>query len=485
MRAFGHYFFSIAILSIYGGEVCPFIASLDIVTWLILLIIVCGTGFFLRPRLITMYVSRLPFEVQVKNQFILEMTFFVTMALFISIFNMIIYDFPIESGLKVLLGFLTLGFFASADLALEREREISKEISSSGHNFSIEQKIFPLTKKFTLVASFSLIFLTAIVFTVISRDLIWLGEIDQSNLFAPRAAILIELLFIGIVTLLEIINLIISYSNNLKLFFSSENNALTDVAEGNLNSRVPVSTNDEFGVMAKYTNLMINNLNERTRELQLTQDVTILSLASLAETRDPETGAHILRTQRYVKILAEHLKDHSRFSKLLKPEIIELLFKSAPLHDIGKVGVKDAILLKPGKLTDEEFEEMKKHAGYGQDSLLKAEKILGSSSFLRLAREIAYTHHEKWDGTGYPRGLKEDDIPISGRLMALADVYDALISKRVYKKTFSHEKTREIIVEGKAKHFDPDIVDAFLKIENDFIKIAREFVDSKDKELAA
>ena len=398
---------------------------------------------------------------------------------------MIIYDFPIESGLKVLLGFLTLGFFASADLALEREREISKEISSSGHNFSIEQKIFPLTKKFTLVASFSLIFLTAIVFTVISRDLIWLGEIDQSNLFAPRAAILIELLFIGIVTLLEIINLIISYSNNLKLFFSSENNALTDVAEGNLNSRVPVSTNDEFGVMAKYTNLMINNLNERTRELQLTQDVTILSLASLAETRDPETGAHILRTQRYVQILAEHLKDHSRFSKLLKPDIIELLFKSAPLHDIGKVGVKDAILLKPGKLTDEEFEEMKKHAAYGQDSLLKAEKILGSSSFLRLAREIAYTHHEKWDGSGYPRGLKENDIPISGRLMALADVYDALISKRVYKKKFSHEKTREIIVEGKGKHFDPDIVDAFLKIENDFIKIAQEFVDFHDKELVA
>ena len=485
MRAFGHYFFSIVILSIYGGEVCPFIASLDIVRWLVLLIVVCGAGFFLRPGLITIFVTRLPFEIQVKRQFILELTIFVMMALVISIFNMIIYNFPIASGLKVLLGFLTLGFFASVDLALEKERDISREVSSTGHDFSINQKIFPLTKKFTMVASFSLIFLTAVVFIVISRDLIWLGNIDQNNLFGPRAAILIELLFIGIVTLLEIINLIVSYSNNLKLFFSSENNALTDVAEGNLNSRVSVSTNDEFGVMAKYTNLMINNLNERTRELQLTQDVTILSLASLAETRDPETGGHILRTQRYVKSLAEHIKDHSRFRKLLKPDIIELLFKSAPLHDIGKVGVKDAILLKPGKLTDEEFEEMKKHTIYGRDSLLKAEKILGSSSFLRLAREIAYTHQEKWDGTGYPQGLKEDDIPISGRLMALADVYDALISKRVYKKALSHEKTREIIVEGKGKHFDPDIVDAFLKIENDFIKIAQEFVDFQDKELAA
>lgn len=485
MRAFGHYFFSIAILSIYGDEVCPFIASLDIVIWLVLLIVVCGAGFFLRPRLITVYVTSSPFEIQVKRQFALELAIFVLMALVISIFNMIIYNFPIASGLKVLLGFLTLGFFASADLALERERHISKEVISTGHDFSIGQNIFSLTKKFTLIASFSLVFLTAIVFLVISRDLIWLGNIDQNNLFAPRAAVLIELLFIGIVTLLEIINLIISYSNNMKLFFKNENKALTDVAEGNLNSHVPVSTNDEFGIMAKYTNLMINNLNERTRELQLTQDVTILSLASLAETRDPETGGHILRTQRYVKILAEHLKDHSRFREFLKPDIVELLFKSAPLHDIGKVGIKDSILLKPGKLTDEEFEEMKKHTTYGRDSLLKAEKILGSSSFLRLAREIAYTHQGKWDGTGYPQGLKGNDIPISGRLMALADVYDALISKRVYKKAFSHEKTKEIIIEGKGKHFDPDLVDAFLKTENDFIKIAQQFVDFQNKEIAA
>ena len=164
-------------------------------------------------------------------------------------------------------------------------------------------------------------------------------------------------------------------------------------------------------------------------ELQQTRDVSILALASLAETRDNETGAHILRTQSYVKALAIRLKDHPDFRGELTSEFIDLLFKSAPLHDVGKVGIPDNILLKPGKLTDEEFEVMKQHAQLGSDALLVAESQLGSNSFLRLAREIAASHHEKWNGSGYPLGSKGDGIPLSARLMALADVYDALISK--------------------------------------------------------
>lgn len=222
-------------------------------------------------------------------------------------------------------------------------------------------------------------------------------------------------------------------------------------------------------------------VTERTRELAITQDVTIYSLANLAETRDNETGGHIRRTQYYVKVLSETLRKHEKFRDILDDATIELIYKSAPLHDIGKVGVPDTILLKPAKLTSDEFEIMKKHTVYGRDALLKAEAGLGSNSFLRFAREIAYTHHEKWNGTGYPVALREEEIPVSGRIMAIADVYDALISKRVYKESMTHTRAREIITEGKGTHFDPIMVEAFLEIEEDFRQIALEFADYEEE----
>lgn len=221
-------------------------------------------------------------------------------------------------------------------------------------------------------------------------------------------------------------------------------------------------------------------VRERTEELVRTQDATINSLATLAEYRDPETGGHIKRTRNYVKALAVKLKHHPNFSGFFDDTTIEQLFKSAPLHDVGKVGVPDHILLKPGKLTDEEFEEMKKHTIYGHDTIFRVELELGGDvekSFLRFAREIAYNHHEKWNGSGYPRGLKERDIPISGRLMAIADVYDALISRRVYKAPFTHSRAVEIIREGRDRDFDPDMLDAFLEIHEGFRQIGIEYAD--------
>jgi putative two-component system response regulator len=153
-------------------------------------------------------------------------------------------------------------------------------------------------------------------------------------------------------------------------------------------------------------------------------------------------------------------------------------FYAAPLHDIGKVGVSDSILLKPGKLTNQEFEEMKRHTLYGRDTILAAERKLGDISFLRFAREIAYTHHERWDGSGYPEGLKGEQIPVPGRLMALVDSYDALTSKRVYKAKFPHEKAVEIITEEKGSHFDPAVVDAFLEVKENFRQIALKYADT-------
>ena len=223
---------------------------------------------------------------------------------------------------------------------------------------------------------------------------------------------------------------------------------------------------------------------KRTAEIAAAQDATILAMTSLVETRDNETGNHIRRTRLYVRELAQHLRDHPRFAYYLDERSIMMLYKSAPLHDIGKVGIPDRILLKPGRLDPEEFEVMKTHTTLGRDAIIQAEKELGiEMPFLKYAKEIAYSHHEKWDGSGYPQALAGDNIPISARLMALADVYDALISRRVYKEPMSHEEAVKIVLAGRASHFDPDVVDAFNGIQGVFRAIAAKYADS-DEELS-
>lgn len=216
----------------------------------------------------------------------------------------------------------------------------------------------------------------------------------------------------------------------------------------------------------------------RMAENELTQRVSIRALAHLAETRDPETGNHILRTQGYVQRMATVLREHPRFSAFLTQHNIDLLEKSAPLHDIGKVGIPDNILQKPGSLTPDEWAIMKTHAKLGSGAIEQAEADVKTPlEFLILAKEIANWHHEKWDGSGYPDGLKGDEIPISARLMAVADVFDALISPRVYKPAMSFQQARDIISEGRGKHFDPDMVDAFLDNFDDFVTIAKNYSD--------
>jgi putative two-component system response regulator len=224
-------------------------------------------------------------------------------------------------------------------------------------------------------------------------------------------------------------------------------------------------------------------VERRTREINTVQDVTMIALGSLAETRDNETGNHIRRTQNYVKMLAVKLKEHPRFSIFLTPDTIERLYKSAPLHDIGKVGIPDRILMKPEKLTAEEFEIMKTHTTMGRNSIMAAEKLIESpNTFLHLAREIAWSHHEKWDGTGYPQGLSGDAIPIPGRLMAVVDVYDALVSKRVYKPAFPHTTAVSMIRESSGNHFDPDVVDAFFDAADQIREVAQRYLDAEGRE---
>jgi putative two-component system response regulator len=221
-------------------------------------------------------------------------------------------------------------------------------------------------------------------------------------------------------------------------------------------------------------------VERRMLENQHVQDVGILALARLAETRDLETGNHLRRTQEYVRTLALRLRGNPRFASVLDARTIALMAKSAPLHDIGKVGIPDSILLKPGKLTPAEWEIMKTHAGLGAEAIEQAERDSERPvAFLAFAKEIARHHHERWDGAGYPDGLAGDAIPVSARLMALADVFDALISRRVYKAPITFDAARDIIAAGRSTHFDPDVADAFLADYDVFCGIAAAHADTE------
>lgn len=238
-------------------------------------------------------------------------------------------------------------------------------------------------------------------------------------------------------------------------------------------------------ILQRQNEILEEKILERTRQMDELQDVAMVSMGALAEARDPETGNHIRRTQHYVKLLAENLSDHPQFQAFMTPETITMLFKSAPLHDVGKVGIADKILLKPNKLTAEEFETMKTHTTIGRDAIASAmASMTRVNNFLTFAAEIAYGHHEKWDGSGYPLGLSGEAIPISARLMALADVYDALISRRVYKEAFTHEVSVEIIAKGRGTHFDPVMVDVFMEIADQFYEIAQKYADTDEDVLS-
>jgi putative two-component system response regulator len=218
---------------------------------------------------------------------------------------------------------------------------------------------------------------------------------------------------------------------------------------------------------------------ERILSLE-SRDVVIFSLAKLAEARDTDTGAHLERIREYSLILARHLSTLPKFASLVDGDYIQLLYLTSPLHDIGKVGIPDSVLLKPDRLTPEEFEIMKKHVLIGGRTLEAALEMHPRAKYLQVARDIAFTHHERFDGSGYPYGLRGEAIPLCGRIVALSDVYDALTTRRIYKPAYTHEVARGIILDGRGTHFDPDVVDAFVANENQFIAVKEQLDDQFD-----
>jgi len=467
-----HYLIATVLFAVYGDQVCPFLETISPIQLMVPLLL----AYPLRELLVSRIVNGS--STQVKTQLIIDFALFIIAGIGLAAVNWLFFDAPWHSNAKAIVGMAILGLFVAIDLALLTERQLLSDITATAQPIELGH-IVSFSKKFSLLAILIIVSMALVLFLVVNKDLDWLlTEGLALGAVQARTSILFEIALIMGTFLIYSVRIVLSYAKNVTRYLEQQTAALAAVAQGDLTVKVPVVSQDEFGLMARDTNLMIERLLGYQNELKLTRDASILALASLAETRDNETGAHILRTQRYVKVLAEHLSGHPDFSVALNVETIELLYKSAPLHDVGKVGIVDSILLKPGKLTDDEFVIMKTHAQLGSDALLVAEEQMGSNSFLRYAREIALTHHEKWDGSGYPNALRGDDIPLSGRLMALADVYDALLSKRVYKPAFSHQQAKEIILKGRGSHFDPRVVVAFEACEMEFVAIAEQFKDA-------
>jgi putative two-component system response regulator len=228
--------------------------------------------------------------------------------------------------------------------------------------------------------------------------------------------------------------------------------------------------------LQRYNDNLLDMVREKTERIYALQNAVLNTVAELVEFRDDITGGHVTRTQGYIKLLVSELTRRGLYPELITDWDVELLIPSAQLHDVGKIAVSDKILKKPGRYVPEEFDEMKKHTTYGVEVIERIERNTQEKEFFRHAKIFAGTHHEKWDGSGYPYGLRGEEIPLPGRLMAIADVYDALISVRPYKPAFSHEDSVRIIIEGKGSHFDPALVDVFIEVSDKFKEIAESVI---------
>jgi len=223
-----------------------------------------------------------------------------------------------------------------------------------------------------------------------------------------------------------------------------------------------------------------SRVEAQVREISEAQLAAIFAMSKLAESRDPETGAHLERMREYCRLLAGQLGRSPRFAPIVDRAFIDNIYAASPLHDIGKVGVDDRVLLKPGKLDAEEWVQMKLHPVIGAATLREVDRQHPGNAFIRTGIDIAEGHHEKWDGGGYPYGKKGEDIPLEARILALGDVYDALTSRRCYKEAFSHEQSRSIILQGEGSHFDPAVVEAFLAVESEFYRVRQAFQDEDE-----
>jgi len=340
-----------------------------------------------------------------------------------------------------------------------------------------------ITERYLSVKDFLIIFFVLAAFNGFHM---WIYKaLEDSHIFETNVRLGINLLMVFVLfsALVVIFLVVLVGYRRFAMPMNKLREAARKITEGDLTARVEHLRKDgkkglievlfdDFNTMADELSHINANLHtlvyEKTKKVINLQNAMLTTMSNLVEFRDHNTGGHITRIQDKVKLIVQEIRKQGIYSELTQDWDIYLIVQSASLHDIGKIAISDQILRKQDRLTDEEYEEIKQHATLGLQIIERIEIDSGESDFLNHAKIFAYTHHEKWDGTGYPNGLKGEEIPLQGRIMAIADVYDAITSERSYKKALPHEEAMRVIVEGKGTHFDPVLVDVFCKISEKF-----------------
>ncbi|MCZ8373873.1 MAG: HD domain-containing protein [Beijerinckiaceae bacterium] len=477
-RSAGHHVLSSVFVSIYGYSVCNFINGLEVSVWAATLLPVLVAQWMLRS-VVARHISTLPSARRPRLAFWGELSAFIVGGAVIGIVNTMFHGFPAASGLKAMLGFVTIGVFAGVDQAFVQTRIRFEE--GGMHAFPTKPRS-PFAVRLGL--SFGLV--TALVIGIIS--LLLLRGIEDGTIRDPRSfsQLAIEFAFVFAVILCYVANAARGAEKLLAKAVSEQVQTLGEAREGRVQRRAVIGTHDEIGFVSAEINHLLDELDRARATTTRTNDAIMKALIGLAGTRDNETGGHLQRTQHYTWVLCKQLALHPDYADVLTQAAIADIVSAAPLHDIGKVAVPDAILRKPGRLTSDEFEVMKTHVSHGLAVIDKVIADVGITPYLAAARDVIAGHHEHWNGAGYPFGLKGAEIPLAGRVMALADVYDALRTERVYKAAMPHAEARQILVNGAGTQFDPLVVAAFLVVEPEFERIATSFADqAQDRAVAA
>lgn len=468
-RSAGHHLLFSIFVTIYGYSVCNFINGLAVSIWAATLLPVLAGQWVLRG-LITGRISQLPVDMRPRAAFVGELGVFVLGGAVVGVVNTLLHGFPAGSGLKAMLGFLTIGIFAGVDQAFVQTRI---RFETGGIPSFAAKPRSPFAVRLGL--SFGIV--TALVIGVIA--LLVLRGMEDGTVRSPQGfqRLAIEFAFVFAVILCYVANAAHGAEKLLAKAVSEQVQTLGQARDGRSRRRALIGTQDEIGFVSAEINHLLDELDRAQDRTTRTNDALMKALIGLAGARDTETGDHLQRTQRYVRILCCQLASDPDHARVLTPAAIADIVGAAPLHDIGKVAVPDAILRKPGRLTADEYEVMKTHVGHGVAVIDKVISDVGATPYLAAARDVIAGHHEHWNGAGYPHGLKGSDIPLAGRVMALADVYDALRSERVYKPALSHAEARQILIDGAGTQFDPVVVAAFLVVEPQFERISAGFAD--------
>jgi HD-GYP domain-containing protein (c-di-GMP phosphodiesterase class II) len=456
-NAIGHYAAAAAILTIYGVGVCNFIGSLHPALWFATVAGTLALQLIIRTRLELAIVTAAQPAERPSRAFLLEVGIFLGGATTVGLLNYVWHAFPAASAFKSAVGFAAVGMFAATDQAIAH---ILDRFETGGLRRERPTIRWPLVLRLAALATAILVFSITIAGLVLLRIL----DSGVASEQETKALIATELAFVAIVFAAYVANLLRGVGRLLHRSLKEQIEALALAKTSLSGRRAVVATECELGWVAGEINAMLDQLAAKASEAARANDAILRGLLTLASARDNETALHIRRTQTYVAMLAEDLA-RTDPSTGLGDEDVQRLAAAAPLHDIGKVAVPDAILRKPGKLTAEEFAIIQGHVAAGVEVIDTVIAEVGTTPFLATARDLIAGHHEKYDGTGYPAGRAGDAIPLAARIMAVADVYDALRTARVYKPALSHAAAADIIRKGAGTHFDPRVVAAFDRID--------------------